>query len=63
MRRSILIIAGVVLLCGVVSAMGQESRSEISLQGTGFFTKDTTAGVQPNERRRPGDFWLGIDTV
>jgi len=73
MRRSILMIAGVVLLCGVVSAMAQESRSEISLQGTGFFTKDTSGRGATQRTTETGGFlvgyrysltrWLAAETV
>jgi opacity protein-like surface antigen len=41
MRRIAIAIASVVLALGV-SAVAQESRSEFSVQGTGFFTNDTT---------------------
>ena len=41
MRNIVVIVASVALLLGL-SAAAQESRSEISVQGTGFFTKDTT---------------------
>jgi outer membrane immunogenic protein len=36
------IMAAVVFLLSAVGATAQEERSEIGLQGTGFFTKDTT---------------------
>lgn len=41
MRQMVIMIAVVVLLLSV-GATAQETRSEISLQGTGLFTKDTT---------------------
>lgn len=40
LRKSVLFLATTSLL--VATAIGQESRSEISVQGTGFFTKDST---------------------
>lgn len=48
MRRSFVIIAALVL--AAVGAVAQEGRSEISLQGTGFFTKDSnfSAGFFPS---------------
>src|SRR5919198_957718 len=43
MRHIATIIVSFALLLGMTAvAAAQESRSEISLQGTGFFTKDTT---------------------
>ena len=59
MRRSILMFAGVVLLFGVVSAMAQESRSEISLQGIGFFTKDTNGQGTAQRTTETGGFLIG----
>ncbi len=40
MRRTAIMLAGFVILL-TLGATAQESRSEISLQGTGFFTNDT----------------------
>src|SRR3979411_879972 len=40
MRRTAIMLAGLFML--TLGAMAQESRSEISLQGTGFFTRDTS---------------------
>jgi opacity protein-like surface antigen len=40
MRKTAIFIAGFVILV-TLGATAQENRSEISLQGTGFFTKDT----------------------
>jgi hypothetical protein len=39
MRRLLVIMGAVMMLA--VGAVAQEGRSEISLQGTGFFTKDS----------------------
>jgi len=40
MRRTAIILPGLLILL-TLGAMAQENRSEISLQGTGFFTRDT----------------------
>jgi opacity protein-like surface antigen len=48
----------VALLLGV-SAVAQESRSEISLQGTGFFTKDTTGQGTTERTTNTGGFLVG----
>lgn len=57
MRRMILI-ASVALLLGV-GAMAQESRSEISLQGTGFFTKDNSGQGITERSTNTGGFLVG----
>src|SRR5260370_32974771 len=64
MRRSILMLAGVVLVFGVVSMIAQESRSEISLQGTGFFTKDTSGRGTTQRTTETGGFlvWVSIQS-
>jgi opacity protein-like surface antigen len=41
MRRTAIMLSGFVILL-TLGAPAQESRSEISLQGTGFFTRDTS---------------------
>lgn len=41
MQKAVVVLATVAILLGTV-AVAQESRSEVSLQGTGIFTKDTT---------------------
>jgi hypothetical protein len=47
------------LLLLSVNAVAQDSRSEISVQGTGFFTKDSgNSGIQ-NQARNPVDSWSG----
>ena len=51
MRRLLVIMGAVVALA--VGSVAQESRSEISLQGTGFFTKDSN---------RPGNLQRSTDT-
>src|SRR5579864_519536 len=58
MRQMAIMIASVALLLGV-SAVAQESRSEISLQGTGFFTKDTTGQGTTQRSTNTGGFLVG----
>jgi len=58
MRKIVIMIASVALLLGV-SAAAQESRSEISLQGTGFFTKDTTGQGTTERSTNAGGFLIG----
>ena len=72
MRRIVLIMATVVVLLAVAAA-AQESRSEISLQGTGFFTKDSTGQGTTQRGTETGGFlvgyryhfnrWLAAETV
>jgi hypothetical protein len=58
MRHLAIMLANVVLFLGI-SAAAQESRSEISLQGTGLFTKDST-GLGTTERStNRGGFLVG----
>jgi opacity protein-like surface antigen len=58
MRRTAILLASVALLLGI-SAVAQESRSEISLQGTGFFTKDTTGQGTRERSTNTGGFLVG----
>jgi opacity protein-like surface antigen len=58
MRKTTIMIASVAVLL-VVSATAQESRSEISLQGTGFFTKDTTGRGTTERSTNTGGFLIG----
>ena len=58
MRRTILIIATVVSLLAV-GASAQEARSEISVQGTGFFTKDSTGQGTTQRGTETGGFLIG----
>jgi opacity protein-like surface antigen len=58
MRRSALFIATVVSLLAV-GAAAQEVRSEISLQGTGFFTKDSTGQGTTQRGTETGGFLIG----
>jgi opacity protein-like surface antigen len=56
--RKLVVIASVALLLGA-SAVAQESRSEISVQGTGFFTKDTTGQGTTQRSTNTGGFLVG----
>ena len=58
MRKMVVMIASCALLVGV-SAAAQESRSEISVQGTGFFTKDTTGQGTTERSTNTGGFLVG----
>jgi opacity protein-like surface antigen len=73
MRRSSFVILIAALSMLAISAVGQESRSEISLQGTGLFTKDTTGQGNTQRGTNTGGFlvgyryhfnhWLAAETV
>src|SRR5260370_42372650 len=58
MRRTAIMIAGFVILL-TLGALSQESRSEISLQGTGFFTKDTNGQGISRTSTDTGGFLVG----
>lgn len=58
MRRITPIIASIVLLFSL-GASAQEVRSEISLQGTGFFTKDSTGQGTTQRGTETGGFLIG----
>jgi opacity protein-like surface antigen len=58
MRQVAKIIASFALLLGV-SAAAQEYRSEISLQGTGFLTKDTTGQGTTDRATNTGGLLIG----
>jgi opacity protein-like surface antigen len=58
MRNIVLVVASVALLLGL-SAAAQESRSEISVQGTGFFTKDTTGQGTTDRSTNGGGLLVG----
>ena len=55
MRQMVIMIAVVVLLLSVGST-AQEARSEVSLQGTGLFTKDTTVRDSTQRGTENGGF-------
>jgi len=58
MRQLVIMIAVVVLLLSV-GATAQEARSEVSLQGTGLFTKDTTGRGTTQRGTENGGFLVG----
>jgi opacity protein-like surface antigen len=58
MRRTAIILAGFVILLSL-GALAQESRSEISLQGTGFFTRDTSGQGISRTTTDTGGFLVG----
>src|SRR5467141_1793863 len=58
MRRIALMLAGFVVLL-TLGVTAQESRSEISLQGTGFFTKDTNGQGISRTTTDTGGFQVG----
>jgi opacity protein-like surface antigen len=58
MRKIAVMIASVAILLGA-SAVAQESRSEISLQGTGFFTKNTSGQGTTQHATDAGGFLVG----
>ena len=58
MRQMVIMIAVVVLLMSVGST-AQEARSEVSLQGTGLFTKDTTVRDSTQRGTENGGFLVG----
>jgi opacity protein-like surface antigen len=55
MRHITIMIATLALFLGV-SASAQESRSDVALQGTGFFTKDTTGQGTTQRSTNTGGF-------
>ena len=58
MRRIVMMmIASVAILLGIAAA--QESRSEVSVQGTGLFTKDTTGQGTTQRATETGGFLVG----
>jgi outer membrane immunogenic protein len=56
--RRLLVIIGTVVALGAGS-VAQESRSEISLQGTGFFTKDSNSQGNLQRSTETGGFTVG----
>ena len=60
MRRTTPIIAGFFLLLSIsIGASAQEVRSEVSLQGMGFFTKNTTGRGETQRGTETGGFLVG----
>ena len=58
MRKIAIMLASAAFLIGI-AASAQESRSEISLQGTGFFTKDTSGQGTTERSTNTGGFLVG----
>ncbi len=58
MRKAVIMIATVAILLGA-AAVAQESRSEVSLQGTGLFTKDSTGQGTTQRGTNAGGFLVG----
>ena len=58
MRQTAIMLASFVMLLAL-SATGQESRSEISVQGTGFFTQDTSNQGVSRTTTDTGGFQVG----
>src|SRR5260370_41238030 len=58
MRRTAIMFAGFIILL-TVGAPAQENRSEISLQGTGFFTKDSDGQGIARTTTNTGGFLIG----
>jgi opacity protein-like surface antigen len=58
MRRTAVMLAGFAILIAL-SATAQESRSDISLQGTGFFTRDTSGQGISRTTSDTGGFMVG----
>jgi opacity protein-like surface antigen len=56
--RGTIFVAGIILLLALASA-AQERRSEISLEGTGFFTKDSTSDNMAHRATETGGFLVG----
>jgi opacity protein-like surface antigen len=58
MQRTAIMLAGFVILL-TLGATAQESRSEVSLQGTGFFTQDTNGQGVSRTTTNTGGFLVG----
>jgi hypothetical protein len=58
MRRTATMLAGFLVL-STLAAIAQENRSEISLQGTGFFTRDTSGQGISRTTSETGGFMVG----
>jgi hypothetical protein len=56
-KRVIALASLIIVLAGIAAA--QEGRSEISVQGTGFFTKDTTGRDTLQRSTDNGGFLVG----
>ena len=58
MRRTAIMLAGFIILL-TLGATAQENRSEISVQGTGFFTQDTNGQGISRTTTETGGFLVG----
>ena len=58
LRRSAIVFASFVMLL-TLGATAQENRSDISLQGTGFFTRDTSGNGISRAASDTGGFLVG----
>jgi len=58
MRRTAIMLAGFVIFL-TLGSVAQESRSEISVQGTGFFTQDTNGQGTSRTTTNAGGFLVG----
>ena len=58
LRALAIFLATLLILC--ITALGQEQRSEISIQGTGFFTKNTDGNGLHSKATQAGGFLLGF---
>ena len=56
------VVVGILALVSL-TAVAQENRSEVSIQGTGFFTKDTAGNGVSNGATKRADFCLAIVTT
>ena len=52
------VVAGILAFVSI-AAVAQENRSEISIQGTGFFTKDTSGNGTVERANDTGGFLIG----
>jgi opacity protein-like surface antigen len=57
-KRSVLMFAGFILALSMV-AVAQEQRSELSIEGTGFFTKDSAGNGVRDRATNTGGFLIG----
>ena len=55
MRRTVILLGSISIMLAV-SAIAQEDRSEISLQGTGFFTRSSTGNSTTHDATETGGF-------
>ena len=56
-KRTVVVLSVLALVS--ISAVAQENRSEISIQGTGFFTKDTAGNGTIERANDTGGFLIG----